>query len=554
VVELNTLKLRLQQGREAKAKRGALGRCLAPGYVMDPTGQIVKDPNLRMQEAIALVFRKFGELGSIRQTHRWFHDERIELPVNKARAGRFELLWQLPTMSFVSDVLHNPLYAGAYVYGRRPVELVVKDGQAVKQQRSVRAPEDASVFIPAHHVGYIGWDDYQRHQEVMRSNGGNSMKDDAALAVRCGHGLLSGLLRCARCGRKLHIRYWGKSGTAARYLCSGDFDSGGAYCLGFGGATVDKRLSKLIVELISPHGLEASIAALARLRTEGSDRRGALERQLQQARYEAERAFAQYDQADPSNRLVTDVLEQRWNVKLEQQQRLARELEGLSETTAALSPADEAAIRALGEDFATLWSDAACAMTLKKRIARTLIKEIVVDLDDASQELSLVIHWHGGCHTGFTMPKPLSGAVAHKTALEDVELITAMARRYRDGEIARVLSKLGRRTGKGNRWTQSRVAIARRKYRIAAPDAAELDPDVLSLAQATSHAGVSDTTLMRLIKAKILAAEQIAPYAQLEIKRGDLDSEPVSRIVKHLKATGKLVLNGAPSVEQTSLF
>jgi len=554
VVELNTLKLRLQQGREAKAKRGELGRCLAPGYVMDPTGQIVKDPNLRVQETIALVFRKFGELGSIRQTHRWFHDERIELPVNKARAGRFELLWQLPTMSFVSDVLHNPLYAGAYVYGRRPVELVVKDGQVVKQQRSVRAPEDASVFIPAHHVGYIGWDDYQRHQEVMRSNGGNFMKDDAALAVRSGHGLLSGLLRCARCGRKLHIRYWGKSGTAARYLCSGDFDSGGAYCLGFGGATVDKRLSELIVELISPHGLEASIAALARLRTEDSDRRAALERQLQQARYEAERAFAQYDQADPSNRLVADVLEQRWNVKLEQQQRVERELEGLSETTAALSPADEAAIRALGEDFATLWSDAACSMTLKKRIARTLIKEIVVDLDDASQELSLVIHWHGGCHTGFTMPKPLSGALAHKTALEDVELITAMARRYRDDEIARVLSKLGRRTGKGNRWTQSRVAIARRKYRIAAPDAAELDPDVLSLAQATSHAGVSDTTLMRLIKAKILAAEQIAPYAQLEIKRGDLDSEPVSRIVKHLKATGKLVLNGDPSVEQTSLF
>lgn len=326
------------------------------------------------------------------------------------------------------------------------------------------------------------------------------------------------------------------------------------YCLGFGGATVDKRLSELIVELISPHGLQASIAAIARLHTDGSDRRAALERQLQQARYEAERAFAQYDQVDPSNRLVADVLEQRWNVKLEQQQRLERELEGLSETTAALSPADEAAIRALGEDFATLWSDAACSMTLKKRIARTLIKEIVVDLNDAAQELSLVIHWYGGCHTAFTMPKPLSGAVAHKTALEDVELITRMARRYRDDEIARVLSKLGRRTGKGSRWTQSRVATVRRKYRIAAPDAAQLDPDVLTLAQATSYTGVSDTTLMRLIKANILAAEQVAPYAPLEIKRSDLDSEPVSRIVKHLKATGKLVLNGDPSVEQTSLF
>ena len=113
VVELNTLKLRLQHGREAKAKRGELGRCLAPGYVMDPVGQIVKDPNLRVQQAMALVFSKFAELGSVRQTHRWFHEERIELPVNKARGDRFELRWQLPTLSFVNDVLHNPTYAGA---------------------------------------------------------------------------------------------------------------------------------------------------------------------------------------------------------------------------------------------------------------------------------------------------------------------------------------------------------------------------------------------------------------------------------------------------------
>ena len=554
VVELNTLKLRLQHGREAKAKRGELGRCLAPGYVMDPLGRIVKDPNLRVQQAMARVFSKFAELGSVRQTHRWFHEERIELPVNKARGARFELRWQRPTLSFVNDVLHNPIYAGAYVYGRRPIEVVVKGGEAVKQQRSTRPPEAASVFIPDHHPGYIAWDQYQHHQDVMRNNGGNFMKDDAAPAVRGGQGLLSGLLRCARCGRKLHIRYWGKSGTAARYLCSGDFATGGAYCLGFGGATVDKRLSELVVQRISPHGLKASVAALAQLHTHGRDRRGALERHLQQARYEAERAFAQYDQVDPNNRLIAEVLEQRCNAKLTQQQQLERELQELRETTAALSAADEAAIRALGHDFATLWNDAACSMTIKKKIVRTIIKEIVVDLDDAAEQLSLIIHWHGGSHTAFTMPKPLSGAVAHKTALEDVELITRMAQRYHDDEVARVLSKLGRRTGKDNRWTRSRVATARRKYGIAPPDPAQLNPDVLNLAQATRYCGVSDTTLMRLIKAGILVAEQVAPYAPLEITRSALDSEPVARIVKHLKATGKLLLDGEPPVEQASLF
>jgi DNA invertase Pin-like site-specific DNA recombinase len=554
VVELKTLKFRLQQGREAKAQRGELGRCLAPGYIADPEGQIAKDPNLRVQEAIALVFKKFGELGSIRQTHRWFHEEKIELPVNKAIGGRFQLVWQLPTMSFLADMLHNPLYAGAYVYGRRPIEVVVKDGQPRKRQGRARAAEEASVFIKDHHPGYISWIQYQRYQNIMRSNGGNFTRDESALAVRGGQGLLSGLLRCGRCGRKLHIRYWGKSGTAARYVCSGDFAMGGQYCLGFGGATVDKYLSKQILQAISPHGLAASVAAIERLDTRGSDQRAALQRQYQQLQYEAQRAFEQYDQADPANRLVVDVLEQRWNAKLETLETLRGGLDAQRDTVATLSAADKECILALGNDFATVWGDAACPMLLKKKIARTLIGEIVVDLDDAAQELRLIIHWHGGCHTTMTMPKPQSGAVAHKTSLEDLELITRMARRYRDDEIARVLSKLGRRTGKGKRWTQSRVAYVRRKYGIDPLDEEARDTSILTLAQATRHSGVSDTTLMKLIKEDILAAGQIAPYAPLEIKRADLDNEPVVGILKRLKTTGKLILEGNLLANQQSLF
>ena len=552
VVELKTLKFRLQQGREAKAKRGELGWRLAPGYITDPVGQIVKDPSLRVQEAIALVFRKFAELGSIRQSHRWFHEETIELPVNKS--GQFQLVWQLPTVSFINDVLHNPLYAGAYVYGRRPTEVVVKHGQALRRQRSVLLAEDASVFIPDHHPSYISWAQYQRNQDIMRSNGGNFTQDESALAVRSGQGLLTGLLRCARCGRKLHIRYWGKSGTAARYVCAGEFATGGQYCLGFGGPTVDKRLSEEILKVISPRGLNASIAAIERLSNQDSDRRAALERQLQQLQYESQRAFDQYNQADPANRLVADVLEQRWNDKLEALERLQGELDAHSEASAPLSPAETEATLALGNDFAAVWNDPACPMVLRKKIARTLINEIVIDLDEAAQALQMIIHWHGGCHTSLTLPKPRSGAVAHKTTLEDLELITKMARRYRDDEIARVLSKLGRRTGKGNRWTQSRVAYVRKKYTIATPELDKLDPDILTLGQATKYCSVSDTTLIRLIKEDILAVEQVAPYAPLEIQRADLDGEPVSSILQRLKATGKLSFDGNTLANQRSLF
>jgi DNA invertase Pin-like site-specific DNA recombinase len=536
VVELKTLKFRLQQGREEKAKRGELGRCLAPGYVADPLGQIVKDPNLRVQEAIALVFKKFHELGSIRQTHRWFHEEHIELPVNKALGGQFQLAWQLPSVSFVSDLLHNPRYAGAYVYGRRPTEVAVIEGHAVKRQRSAQPAEEASVFIQDHHPGYISWAQYQRNQEIMRSNGGNFTHDESALAVRSGQGLLTGLLRCARCGRKLHIRYWGKSGTAARYVCTGDFATGGQYCLGFGGASVDKRLTEELLKALSPLGLKASVAAIERLSDQGNDQRAALRRQIQQVEYEAQRAFDQYNQADPANRLVTEVLEQRWNDKLETLERLKGELDAHRDTTASLSPAETDAILALGNDFAPVWDDPACPMVLKKKIARTLINEIVVDLDEAAQTLQMIIHWHGGCHTAFTMPKPQSGAVVHKTALEDLELITQMTRRYRDDEIARVLSKLGRRTGKGKRWSQTRVAYVRKKYAIDPPDETTREDGILNLAQATQYSGVSDTTLLKLIQEKLLAAEQIAPYAPLEIQRADLDSEPVSSILKRVRA------------------
>jgi hypothetical protein len=142
-------------------------------------GQIVKDPNLRVQEVIALVFRKFRQLGSIRKTHRWFHEEQIELPVNKASGGQWRLIWKLPTVSFINGLLNNPLYAGAYVYGRRPIEMVVKHGQVIKRQGNTRPAEDASVFIPAHHPGYISWAQYQRHQHIMRSNGGNFTRDES---------------------------------------------------------------------------------------------------------------------------------------------------------------------------------------------------------------------------------------------------------------------------------------------------------------------------------------------------------------------------------------
>ena len=550
--ELNVLRMRLIQGKEAKAQRGELFTVVAPGYIRDGD-VLVKDPNRRVQEAIRLVFKQFQALGSIRQTYVWFMDNQIELPVNKPMGGQIQLVWKLPAQTFIPSILHNPVYAGAYVYGRRPVEKVLEQGELRKRQCAIRAPDQAKVFIRDHHEGYISWETYLRYQRMIDNNGTNFEPNEAILAVREGHGLLTGLLRCARCGHKLQVRYWGKQGTSPRYLCHGDYNSAGRYCIGFGGTTAEQRISDEVLKVISPEGVGASLRAVDQLDNHRSDHHSALQRQLQQVEYEAQRAFLQYDQADPGNRLVVDTLEHRWNEKLEKVEQVQNTLDAAQIAPQLLTEQDKQSILALGKHFADTWHHSECPMLLKKKIIRCLIKEIIVDMDKEKQQLSFIIHWQGGSHTSLIIPRPLPANQAHKTAAEDLELIQKMAPRYSDGETAMVLSKLGRKTGKGNRWTQSSVGLIRRKLGIK-PAPKNKDGGILNMAQAKHYCGVSDSTLMRLIKANLLSAGQVAPFAPYEIKQSDLDKEPVLSILKTLKKTGKLILKGGTPANQSELF
>jgi len=550
--ELNVLRMRLLQGKEAKAKRGELFATVAPGYIRDGDA-IVKDPNRRVQDAIMLVFNQFQALGSIRQTYGWFMENRIELPVNKPTGGQFQLVWKLPAQTFIPSVLHNPIYAGAYVYGRRPTETVLEQGQLRKRQIAIRPHDQAKVFIQDHHEGYISWETYLRYQRMIDNNGTNFQPDEAILAVREGHGLLTGLLRCARCGHKLQVRYWGKQGTTPRYLCHGDYNSAGRYCIGFGGLTAEQRIADEVLTLISPEGVAASLRAVEQLECHHSDHHSALHRQLQQMEYEAQRAFLQYDQADPSNRLVVDTLEQRWNEKMEKVEQVKNTLDAAQVAPQTLTEPDKQSILALGKHFADTWHRSECPMLLKKKIIRCLIKEIIVDVDKEKQRLSFIIHWHGGSHTSLNIPRPLPANQAHKTAAKDLELIQKMALRYSDAEIAMVLSKLGRKTGKGNRWTQSSVRTIRTKHGIK-PAPKRGDDGILNLAQAKHYCGASGSTIMRLINANILPAEQVAPFAPYEIKQSDLDKDPVLSILRTLTKTGKLALKGGVSANQSELF
>lgn len=553
VVELKVLKLRLLEGMEAKARRGELVRLLPPGYVRDATGKVVKDPDARVREAMALLFRKFQEIRSIRQTFLWFQAEGVELPVNKPRARPKGLAWQVPTLSFISNALHNPFYAGTYVWGQRPVELKLVEGRLLKHQGRVRRAEECKVSIRDHHEGYIDWETYQENLRFMRDNYLQQGGDEAVAAVRAGQGLLCGLLRCARCGHKLQVRYWGKSGTGARYLCIGDFPSGGRYCLGFGAVVVDRRLSQEVLRTISPLGVRASLAAIERLTDRRDEAREALERQLEESEYESRRAFEQYNEVDPRNRLVAAELERRWNAKLEDVETLRTRLEESKSAIGPLSEQDAAAIVELGDGFAGVWESESCPIELKKKILRTVVEEVIVDCDESKEQLRFVIHWTGGAHTLLEMPRPRSAA-GQKTAMEDVEIIRRLAVRYGDDQIARVLVKLGRRSAKGKRWSEVRVRWTRRTYSIPGQRRGTIDPDLLTKHQAAKYCGVSVTTIQRLVASGLLKNSQEVPWAPWEIRRPDLDSEPVRRVLQRLRETGRLEIEGDGSTVQTDLF
>ena len=553
VAELKMLHQRMQQGTEAKARRGALVRLLPPGYVRDASGQIVKDPDQRVQQAIQQVFRIFRQKRSIRQTFTWFQCRGLELPVNKHHEATTRLVWKVPSQPFIGSMLHNPCYAGAYVWGQRPTELVVVEGKLTKRTRKWQRPEDCRVFIPNHHEGYIDWETFEDNLRIMHNNATKTDPDETVGAVRAGKALLAGLLRCGHCGRKMHVSYWGKSGTSPRYRCKGTFDAGGTYCVMFGGAGVDRRFTQELLSVISPLGLQASLEALEGLKQREHEQRHTLEHKVEQLQYEAQRAFEQYNEVDPRHRLVAAELERRWNAKLEEVDAVQATLAALAQHQRALTDGDRTTILRLGERFAEVWDSPHCPLELRKTIIRTVVREVIVNEDVAGERLRFVMHWQGGSHTSFDMPKPQWG-IAEKTAPETIELIRQMAVRYSDEEIARVLNKHGRRTGKGNRWTTNRVGAARRRYVIDGHRRPCPDPEVFSLQQAARYCGVSSTTIKRLVARGLLQRDQVVSWAPWEIKRADLESEVIRQALAHLQAAGKLPVVGNDSATQQTLF
>ena len=521
-MELSILRQRAHEALKQKARRGELFTTVAIGYVRKGLDQIEKDPDLRVRDALALIFRKFAELQSARQVLLWFLQEKIVLPaVRHGLEGR-RLEWRAPVYNTIHHILCNPIYAGAYAYGRSASKTRIANGrkQVVRGFRVERS--DWEVLIRDHHEGYIGWDAFERNQRLINDNA-NGKSWASRGAVRRGEALLAGLFRCGHCGRKLHVAYGGTKGDVARYHCRGALINHGVErCISFGSLRVDSAVAAEVIERIQPLGVEASLAALEARGREDAEKRRQIELAVEQARFETAYARRQYDAVDPDNRLVAGELERRWNERLKEERRLQDQLDALGVVSSdSVSPGEREALLRLGADVERAWHAQGATIATRKRIVRMLIEEIVVRVENDG--LDLIIRWAGDDHTALRVRKNRTGQHRWSVEANVVELVRAMARQMPDMAIAAALNRMGKTTGNGNSWTRSRVVSLRNDHDIAVYREGErAERGEATLDEAAEMLTISPATIRRLIGEGALPANQSCKGAPWVIQTADL--------------------------------
>lgn len=543
--ELDLLRIRAHEARQAKADRGELLIAVPVGY-LKVDGRVEKDPDRRLQHALTSIFTKFLELGSARQTLLWFVERDLELPVAKHGPKHDnglseDTIWKRPSYRRVLAILRNPTYGGAYAYGKTAIVTDVVDGSP--RRRSLAKPrEQWSVLIPEHHEGYISWDVYQRIQRMLSENSSRSGAPGAG-AAKHGPALLAGLLRCRRCGRKLRAAYSGPQGNIPRYQCDrGAMETREPRCISFGGQQVDARVVAETLRIVQPAAIDAAVLAADRGRAAQDEVVHALELDLTAARYDAERAGQRYNAVDPANRLVADELESRWNGALARVRALEQRLVVEAQQAPPRSVLDRDVLLQLAEDLSRAWNDPNVDAQTKKRLLRCVIYEIVVDVDDSINELILIVHWVGGVHTELRVGKRRRGQNGTQTAKDLVDAVRVLALICDDDMIAGVLNKNGLKTGRGNRWNKERVKSLRSHHEIAAHGADRKQSEQwMALKHAAAYANLSASALRHAAERGEILSQHPLPAGPWIFERNVLDQPDARAVLERIRAHGGAV-------------
>jgi len=523
-VEVSMFRQRSQEAIRQKARRGEYYTRIAEGYVLGEGGVLEKDPDERVQRTMMLFFEKFRELGSARQVYLWFRQEEIKLP---KRAGKADIELVAATPWLVTRILRDPVYAGAYAFGRTTQQVTLDKGRKrVVKQRHAR-PEEWQVLLQGHHEAFISWSEYLRNLETLLHNR-NQLGEAVRGAARNGKGLLAGLVRCGRCGKKMRVRYGSRStrnSVAVYYQCTASQRQaiGKQICSLFGGVTVEQAIVDAVLASLAPARMEVLTQATERLARARTQKRQQLELDLEHASFEADRRRRQYDAVEPENRLVARNLEHHWNEALANVKRLQQALSELDRSPPALSKKEEAELHRLAWDLPRMWHHEAAPFDLKKRIVRAVIKEIVVYVEATT--LRVLVHWQGGQHSELNLRKRKVGEHRWKTTESTLDLIEQLARLMPDKQIAAHLNRMAIRSAKGHSWTRARVGNFRKTNAIANYSPGERQArGELTIEEVAKKIGVSYSTVQRMIKRRHLPGHQVCPGAPWIIRSEDTET------------------------------
>jgi len=529
--ELHVLRARLNGGIRNKAIRGELRRGLPIGFEWgDHDGEIRFNPDQAVIGAIRCAFEKFDEFGSVRRVWLYFRSHGLTFP---SQRNGSKISWTIPTYTAIHHVLTNPVYGGAYVYGKTCQETYVDDNGQLKKRVRHLPKSEWSVLINDHHQGYIDWKTYQMNQERISRN--TRPGPHKSGAVREGMALLQRLATCGRCGRRLRVYYQGKNATPGYYCAGSQLSNGrGEHCLRVGGLRIDKAVAEVFLATVTPAGMEASLQAEQQFEAEYRTTIQQLQRQVEKAEYEASRAERRYHSVEPENRLVARTLEAEWEKKLSELARARAELSDRKQDyPETLTDEQRKRLRTFGSNLKLVWNAPTTSDRDRKELLNLLIEEVNIRLEKSEtlNNAHLVVRWKGGAITALDVELRSAHQPKIRTDETTIDLLTRLACHYDDATIAGILNRQGRRTATGERFTANRVGSLRRYRKIAHCKRSEnnSEGELVTVAKAADILGVAPSTIHRWLTDGFITGEQLTPGAPWRIR---MNNELKSKFVE----------------------
>jgi DNA invertase Pin-like site-specific DNA recombinase len=532
--ELHIIRARLGGGIRNKAARGELRRGLPVGLVWgDQDGEVLFHPDEAVTGAIRTVFERFAEFGSARRVWLWFRSESLSFPLQTVPAGMpGPIRWVTPTYHALHQVLTNPVYAGAYTYGKTRFERYVDEQGAVRKRIRHLPMEQWAVLIPDHPPGFIDWATFQANQARLDSNT-RPKPHQAGGAVREGSALLQGIVTCGHCGRRLMTHYRGRNSTPGYHCAGKDLVNGrGVYGLNIGGLAIEQAVASAFLEAITPATIEAVQLSVGQLQANHDAALSQWRLEVERARYEAERAERRYRTVEPENRLVARGLETEWENRLRDLSKAEMELRRREQQQpSTISPEPLKRIQMLGSDIRLVWSATTTTDRDRKELLRTLLEEVILNLKRAEGRAHLTLRWRGGAFTTLDVPVPRFKPMGPRTDEDTISLLPRLAALYPDEVIAGILNRQGRKTATGERFTANQIGSLRRYRNIPRFQPSNEPPrgELVSIRKAAQMLGMNTSSIHRWLADGFIAGEQVTPGAPWQIRITD---EVRARIVQ----------------------